>query len=58
MEADPTVVLCSRDTNDVPVFARPVGMQLDVGPSFLIEVQVPPYEEELAVVMRRRPERG
>lgn len=47
-------VLCSRDRNDVPVFADPVGMQLDVGPSFLIEVQVPPYEEDLAVVIRRR----
>lgn len=47
-------VLCSRDRNDVPVSADPVGMQLDVGPSFLIEVQVPPYEEDLAVVIRRR----
>lgn len=49
-------VLCSRDRNHVPVFADPVGMQLDVGPAFLIEVRAPPYEDELAVMIRRRPE--
>lgn len=48
-------VLCSRDANDVPVFADWVGMQLDVGPAFVIEVGVPPYEDELGVVIRRRP---
>lgn len=51
-------VLCSRDRNDMPVFADPVGMQLDVDPSFLIEVRIPPYEDELAVDVRRRPTEG
>ena len=47
-------VLCSRGANEVPIAADFVGLQLDVGPDVIVEVRVPPYEEELAVVLRRR----
>ena len=47
------VVLCSRGPNEVPVEAAFVGMQLDVAEDAVVEVRVPPYEEETAVDVRR-----
>lgn len=41
--------LCSRGENAVPVHADFVGMQIDVGEGNVIEVHVPPFEEEWAV---------
>lgn len=35
-----------------------MGLQLDVGHDVIVEVRVPPYEEELSVVLRRRPDGG
>lgn len=47
--------LCSRGRNDVPIRAEFVGLQLDVGPRNIVEVQAPPYEPELAIALRRLP---
>lgn len=49
-------VLCSRGATEVPIHADFVGFQLDVGEDVIVEAHVPPYEEELGVVLRRRPE--
>ena len=42
-------VLCARDAQEVPVRAEFVGMQFDVGPNGIIDVHLPPYEDEMAV---------
>lgn len=48
-------VLCSQGVpTEVPVAADIVGLRPDVRPSNLIEVQVPPYEDELGIAIRRR----
>lgn len=49
-------VVCSRGPNEVPVTAAVTGLQLDVGESGVVEVHVPPYEEELGVQVVGRPE--
>lgn len=49
-------VLCSRGTNDVPVTAAVTGLQLDVGESSVVEVHVPPYEEEPGIRLVRKAE--
>ena len=49
-------VLCSRGPNEVPVYGRFVGMQLDVGEGNLLEVHAPPYEREWAVHVFHRAE--
>lgn len=51
-----TAVLCSRGANEVPVAGDVVGLQLDVGEDNLIEVHVPPYEEEVGIRILRRPD--
>lgn len=33
-----------------------VGLQLDVGPKWIVDCAVPPYEDELGIVINRRPE--
>lgn len=53
-----SAVLCVRGGQTVPVRADFAGLHLDVGTSGVIEVRTPPYEPELAVVLRRRPEPG
>lgn len=47
-------VLCARGLPELPVRADFVGMRLDVGQDSIVEVEVPPYEPELRVVVRRR----
>lgn len=42
-------VLCARDTQEVPLTADFIGMQLDVGPNGKIDVDAPPYENEWSV---------
>lgn len=58
--ADPrqvlAAVLCARDAREVPVRADFMGMQFDIGPSGVIDVHIPPYENELAVWLSIRPE--
>lgn len=49
-------VLCDREKPAVPVRADVVGMRLDVAEEHVVEVRVPPYEDELGVVIRRRSE--
>ncbi len=44
-----TAVLCSRGSNEVPVSASYVGLQLDVCEGNVIEVHIPPYEDEMAI---------
>jgi len=50
-----TAVLCSRGPNHVPVAAAVTGLQLDVGEDGVIEVHLPPYEEQTAIELVRRP---
>lgn len=47
-------VLCSRGPNEMPVAAEFVGLRLDVGEPNVIEVRIPPYEDEPGIVIRRR----
>lgn len=49
-------VLCTRGTNEVPVTTAVTGLQLDVGESGVVEVHVPPYEEEPGIHLVRKPE--
>jgi len=51
-----TAVLCSRGSNDVPVTAAVTGLQLDVGEGAVVEVHLPPYEEEPGVHLVRQAE--
>jgi pyrimidine operon attenuation protein/uracil phosphoribosyltransferase len=46
-----TATLCSRGGNDVPLSGQFVGLQLDVCKGNVIEVHIPPYEEETEVVL-------
>jgi pyrimidine operon attenuation protein/uracil phosphoribosyltransferase len=50
-------VLCARDARELemPVRAEFVGLHFDVEPGAIIEVQVPPYEGQWAVLLTRRP---
>lgn len=49
-------VVCSRGRNEVPLTAAFVGFRLDVGEANVVEVHVPPYEEDLAVWVMPREE--
>lgn len=49
-----STVLCARDEPEVPVTANFTGMRLDVGSENLIELHIPPYEEDTAVILQRR----
>ena len=51
-------VLCLRDTTEVPIAPDFSVFRLDVGPGVAIEARVPPYEDELAVVLRELSTRG
>lgn len=41
--------LCSRGEDEVPVYARLVAMQVDVGEGNVVEVHAPPFEERWGV---------
>jgi len=47
-------VICIRDGRELPITADFVGMRCDVGDDGIVDVRVPPYEEELAVDIRSR----
>lgn len=49
-------VVCARGPNEVPLTAAFVGFRLDVGEANVVEVHVPPYEEDLAVWVMPREE--
>jgi len=47
-------VLCARDAQEVPVRADFIGMKFDMGEQGVIDVQIPPYEDEPAVWLSLR----
>lgn len=47
-------VLCARAGRDVPVHVDVVGLRCDVAPGEVVEVSIPPYEDETGVVLRER----
>lgn len=49
-------VLCTRGGNEVPVDAAFAALRLDVGPANVVEVHVPPYEDELGVELASQPD--
>lgn len=49
-------VLCTRGENEVPVEAGFTALRLDVGPENVVEVHVPPYEDELGIALARQPD--
>lgn len=51
-------VVCARGEPDLSVHAATVGMRLDVGPDTIVEVHVPPYEDDAGVRLRRKPVEG
>mgnify|MGYP006296414219 CR=1 FL=1 len=51
-----SAVLCSRDQPEVPVAANFVGLRLDVGTANVVEVNLPPYEDRSAIILRHRDE--
>lgn len=46
-------VLCSRGRPEVPVAATRVGMRLDVPDGLVVEVHIPPYEDDTGILIRR-----
>jgi pyrimidine operon attenuation protein/uracil phosphoribosyltransferase len=44
-------VLCARGRATMPIRADYVGLKLDVGERWIIDCRVPPFEEELGVVL-------
>ncbi len=53
-----TAVLCSRGENDFPIRGNFVGRHLDVGPENVIEVHVPPYENEAGIFLFHKEDLG
>lgn len=47
-------VLCSRGEHEVPIHVDVVGLRCDVAPGEVVDVSIPPFEEETAVVLRER----
>ncbi len=47
-------VVCSRDGRELPITADFVGMRCDVGVNGIVDVRVPPYEDELAIDISSR----
>jgi hypothetical protein len=39
----------------MPVHATFVGLQLDVGPGWIVDVAAPPYEDELGIRIKAQP---
>jgi len=48
-------VLCSRGAVELPVEAAFAAMRLDVGEGNVVELHIPPYEDDLSLWIRRRP---
>ena len=48
-----TVVLVDRDVSRLPIRTDVVGVRLDVAPDDIIECNVPPYEPELRIDLRK-----
>ncbi|MDT8319562.1 MAG: phosphoribosyltransferase family protein [Xanthomonadales bacterium] len=48
--------LCVRGKADMPLRTDFVGLQLDIGPDWIIDCAVPPYEDELGIVINPRPD--
>lgn len=48
--------LCTRGGNEVPVDAAFTALRLDVGPENVVEVHVPPCEDELGIELARKPD--
>lgn len=46
--------LCERGLADMPLRADFIGLQLDVGPDWIIDCAVPPYEDELGIQINLR----
>lgn len=44
-------VVCARDSREVPLEAAFVGRRLEVGAGTAIEVRIPPFEAERAIVL-------
>lgn len=49
------VVLCRRGHPELPVLTAVEGVHIDLGPDRLIDVHLPPYEPDPAIVLRERP---
>lgn len=49
-------VLCTRGGNAVPVDAAFTALRLDVGRENVVEVHVPPYEDDLGIELARQPD--
>lgn len=47
-----TALLCARGQPSMPIRADFVGRRLDVGPGWIIDCQVPPYEDAIGIVVR------
>jgi hypothetical protein len=41
---------------ELPIRSSFVGLQLDVGEGMIVDVDIPPYEDEVGIVLRERPE--
>lgn len=52
------LVICARGEPELPVTVQDVGLHLDVGSGGIVDVHVPPYEEEGGIWLRHRPEEG
>lgn len=50
-----TAALCDRAAHEAPIEATFVAMRLDVGPENVVDVHVPPYEDDFCVVVKSRP---
>lgn len=49
-------VLCQRGAPRLPVQAAHCGIQLEVGPEFIVDCDVPPYEPSLAITIHKKPD--
>lgn len=47
-------VLCAREGRETPIDAEFVGAWLEVGEGGIVDVEIPPYEERVGVVVRHR----
>lgn len=54
-EAVHAAVLCERAGRETPVAADVVGWTLEIGADGIVEVEIPPFEDDLAVWLDRRP---
>ncbi len=50
-----TAVLCARGRPLMPLHTEYVACRLDVGDDWIVDCQVPPYEEDLGITIKRRP---